>query len=242
MDDLPQQKDANNQTGGEKNDGNTQQVNPSDGNDGIQSVLSDNIFRFLASVSIVTWMIHEFVFDTHKIFLFTAIVFGLADAFYVLAHKIFTKLVMAIICWVIFGFCVFLIFKNEALPETKSLPHLTLEIGTSEDPNVLIPITNELGIPDNLESLVIPVNSGNTSVEVQFELINDSSNTIQLLESQINFQNVTPVPLPRNDGSIWRKVFPITPPFLDLDFHNRYREMKAIIFHLFYSKLTKHHV
>jgi hypothetical protein len=120
MTNSPNQINPDNQTGEEKDRGQTQQVPPAETKKSVKatiaSVFDDDLFKFFASISIVSWMIHEFVFDIHKVFLFIAIVFGLADAVYALAHKILKGWAWLILCWGLYAVCIFAIFKNEAQP------------------------------------------------------------------------------------------------------------------------------
>jgi hypothetical protein len=118
MDELPNQASPNDETGDKKNDGQAQQIPPTETNQGIRTILisvfGDNLFRFFASIAFVSWMIHEFVFDSHKIFLFIAIIFGLAEAFYVLAHKILIKSGWIALSWMLYLICLIAIFRNES--------------------------------------------------------------------------------------------------------------------------------
>jgi hypothetical protein len=116
MVDLLKNENADKQSGEKENRDQAEQINAPQGGNVIQFVLSDNIFRALTSVSIASWMIHEFVPDVHKAFLFFAIVIGLADAFYVVAHNILIKRGRVIACWMAFPCCIVLIFKNAAPP------------------------------------------------------------------------------------------------------------------------------
>src|SRR5260221_2122224 len=70
------------------------------------AIFHDEFFRCLTGVSIGCWMIHEFVFDIHKIFLFGGIIFTFADVFYVFAHKVLPlRWWLMTISWLIYLTC-----------------------------------------------------------------------------------------------------------------------------------------
>ena len=123
MADSSNQKNADNKSGDKKGGGQTQQIQTGQANKAIKATLTaivgDDTFRFIASIAIVSWMIHEFVFDSHKIFLFLAIAFGLADAVYVLGHKIVKGIIWATLWWAVYVACLVAIFRNEAQPQPE---------------------------------------------------------------------------------------------------------------------------
>lgn len=122
MDDLPQQKMSDNNTCHEKDQRQPERVAPVNMHHGIRSILADDIFKVLGIVAIVAWMIHEFVPDTHKVFLFTAIAFALAEGAYVMGHKILNNRAWRFLVWGLYAFCIVAIFKNEALPGSAETP------------------------------------------------------------------------------------------------------------------------
>lgn len=125
MDDSPHQINADEKAGDKKDASQNQQIPATKLDDAVQSRLAadwfDNVFKFIGGIAIVSWMIHEFVFDTHKLFLFSAIGLALADAFYVLAHKILKNWVWLVLCWALYVVCIMAIFKNESSPKQDSM-------------------------------------------------------------------------------------------------------------------------
>jgi hypothetical protein len=83
---------------------------------GIKSIFSDEVFKLIGVIAIAFWMLHELFDDVHKLFLFLAVASTLAEAAYVLAHKIFTKFSSKLLCWVIYAILIIAIFKNESVP------------------------------------------------------------------------------------------------------------------------------
>ena len=92
---LPAEKLPDNQAAGEEKTDGTKQINTSHGDEGTKSIFAaifhDDFFRFLTGVAIGCWMMHEFIYDVHKIFLFAGIIFTFADVFYVLAQKLLPR-------------------------------------------------------------------------------------------------------------------------------------------------------
>jgi hypothetical protein len=64
-------------------------------------------------------MIHEYVFDTHKIFLFAGIVSTFADAAYVLGHKMLPpRSWIKWGCWILYALCMAFVFAFKNEPES----------------------------------------------------------------------------------------------------------------------------
>ena len=135
---LPQQTPPNNQTGGKEDTDDAKQIPTPQKNNLHHSLFSfgwfDDWFKFLESIAFVCWMCHDFFSDEHKIFLFLSIVFGLAGAFYILAHKIIARCaVIQILCWMIFIGCVFFSYRNWPQSTDESKPTLSKNILTLGD-------------------------------------------------------------------------------------------------------------
>jgi hypothetical protein len=84
----------------------------------------DDVFKFLESIGFVFWMVHEFLPDTHKVWLLIAIVFALAGAFYILAHKIFFQKQFIVLSWLAYFVCVCVIIEHSTIrrPEANLPP------------------------------------------------------------------------------------------------------------------------
>jgi hypothetical protein len=119
MADSPEQKLPEDKTGDEESQGQPQQASSADTKGGIEALFSDNIFKVLGIVSIVAWMVSEFVKDAHKSLLFVAIIFGLAEAAYVLGHKILRNRIGEAFCWAVYVICILMIYRNR---EVLALP------------------------------------------------------------------------------------------------------------------------
>lgn len=89
---LPEKQAPDNHAGGKENTSDQKQIGTGQSDKGTKSIFAaffhDDFFRFLTGIAIGCWMVHEFIFDAHKIFLFAGIIFTFADVFYVLGHKI----------------------------------------------------------------------------------------------------------------------------------------------------------
>jgi len=83
-------------------------------NDGSKSEpFFDNIFKLLAGIAFVSWMIQEYILPHNKLFLFLAIVCGLADVFYLFGHKILPgNRILVALNWAGFCLCIWLIYRN----------------------------------------------------------------------------------------------------------------------------------
>jgi hypothetical protein len=221
MDDLPQQKDSDDQSGNEKDRSQTQQIQPAKQDNRMKPNFNsdwfDGIFKFLAAVAFVSWMIQEFVPDFHKLFLFIAIAFGLADAFYLLAHKIFKGCFWVFLCWIIYVFCMIEIFRNEAPPESK--PHFTLCLRFGDSPKLYL--TNEFlflrhfenvsNFPDGSYTaksfvngcILIPILLGETNQTFTLIAKNDSNVKVTDLEASVGFPKEWRLGF---DDTKWHKV------------------------------------
>lgn len=193
MSGLPNQGNPNNKSDGEKNSGHVQQVQASHVDKGIKatlaSIIGDDIFKFIAGLAFVSWMLDEFVPDTHKIFLFAAIAFGLADAVYVLAHKIFKKTSFAIVCWVLYAISLIGIFKNENSPGPTPSPHLTAGLRIAELTSTFLELTNEnffAGSPNFWHWLPMPLLNGHSNVDFVVEVNNNSSQLAEDVEVDVS--------------------------------------------------------
>ena len=95
----------------------------------------DNVAKLLTGIAFVSWMIQEWVIPHDKIFLFVAIVFGLADVFYLVLHRFLPrKHWIIIIGWTVYAGVVFLIAKNPSeLKKIEVEPLVTVDVGQSLD-------------------------------------------------------------------------------------------------------------
>jgi len=189
---LLDQKDANDHPRDEKLGNQIQQVHPGDGNNGKRSRWTkgffDDVFKFLESIGFVSWMFHEWFPDTHKIWLLIAIIFALAGAFYILAHKILIQKAWMILTWVAYFCCIVFIAKNSAIPASNlkwqpSDPDLRVYLQIGDDTatevlltNAFVPLTSNMNINiGNLGSgLVVPIKSNQPNVSFEFEVRNHS--------------------------------------------------------------------
>jgi hypothetical protein len=147
--DLPTKNSPDKPADGKENQQATQQIPPSDGDCVPHSKpfwdLFDNIFKMLEGVAFVSWMIQEYILPDNQIFLFIAIVTGLAGVFYLLAHKTLPhRMYFIVTCWVIYVLCIWSIFTHSYKPATENpatqfqppeFPQMvSLEIGQPLDP------------------------------------------------------------------------------------------------------------
>jgi hypothetical protein len=187
---LPEQIPTNNQPGGKKNASNPQQIEASYPNKGVKTfvaaIFHDDFFRLLTSISIGCWMIHEYIFDVHKIFLLAGIVFTLADAFYVLGHKILIqRWWMRFLCWVTYTICIIFIFISKNEPESTPPSFFVktffanIGIGHQTQKFLLWEYKTKALTPINIEMLIQLVNLKSDPLKIyscQFEGKNTNGN------------------------------------------------------------------
>src|SRR5258708_30255568 len=105
-------------------------------------------------------MVQEWFVPHNKIFLFIAIVAGLADVAYILGHKILCTNRGVIVSWVLYAVCFVLIVKYQSKPEEPK-PHITLVlVGTTDFPSLNLPLTNSFLFSDDPEVITIRTNGG----------------------------------------------------------------------------------
>jgi hypothetical protein len=130
---LPAQIASNKPAESEEKKKAQNQLPPPNRNDGTKSEpFFDNVFKLLAGIAFVSWMIQEYVLPHNKFFLFLAIVCGLADVFYLFVHKILpNNLFLIVLSWAMYLVCIWLIYRNPteinpAAPNSIAPPVVTL--------------------------------------------------------------------------------------------------------------------
>jgi hypothetical protein len=147
----------------------------------------DNVSKLIGGIAFVCWMIQEWILPSNRIFLFIAIVLGLADVFYLILHKfLHHNRTVIVFGWIVFAVIVVIIHRPR--PPGRGVDLYFALAG--QHGGLPLALTNDLfkfqmnadpywTKPINVRGVImIPLLRGVTSVTTEFVLKDISPNEI----------------------------------------------------------------
>jgi hypothetical protein len=168
-------------------------------------VLGYFIFIALGEIGIILWQLSEkflpeFPKTANVLLLVAVFCFGGIGVHNIIKSQgfqaeflLYTRKVWAVYCLFCVGLsCVFFLAKAPTTQNPNNNLHLSLALNTSHSPKDILSLTNDFLYSQNSNSfpfgnvstayVVVPANSGETNILLQFFLLNDSDETVDTVE------------------------------------------------------------